>query len=143
MYKIVYVSQATNQLSGKAGIEKIVETARTFNRPNNITGILLYHAGLFFQMLEGDEQLVKTLFENKIKKDPRHEGVVVIFEGPMSATFFKTWSMAYHSMSDLDINLVNEILAWQTLMNGQKITADILSQLVNRFNQFVKEEGQA
>ena len=43
--------------------------------PLGITGILLFNGQQFFQVLEGNEEILESLF-SKIQFDPRHRDVV-------------------------------------------------------------------
>ena len=62
MYFLTYISKAKNNIS-IAEIQKILETARTKNSENDITGLLLGRAGTFFQLLEGDKKKVLATFQ--------------------------------------------------------------------------------
>lgn len=76
-YAIVYVSSATKDLK-ESEIKTILEQSVAWNNRHGLTGILLFSEGNFFQVLEGEESVIKDLFES-IKKDPRHHNVLQIF----------------------------------------------------------------
>ena len=87
-YAISYVSTASESLT-----EDLVKNLLTFteveNNSKNITGILLFSGGNFFQVIEGKKSVILNLFE-KIKNDNRHFNIIKIFENkiqhePMSA----------------------------------------------------------
>lgn len=48
----------------------------------------------FIQVLEGEERTVKTL-GTRIKADPRHRNVTVLFEGKADARAFGDWQMGF------------------------------------------------
>ena len=97
MYCIIYRSIAYTVI-GQSDILDLLEEAKNFNRANDITGCLLYYEHEFVQYLEGDEQIVKALFE-KIKIDNRHKNVLSLFSGHIYNREFEDWSMAYEGFS--------------------------------------------
>jgi len=75
-YAICYVSNASKNLN----LQKIKILLDLWQKKNNsfeIKGILLYSEGNFFQILEGEKDLVLPLF-HKIQKDSRHYGLIQI-----------------------------------------------------------------
>lgn len=67
-YAITYVSTATPELAN-SGVEEVLKFSKEWNNKHNITGLLLYSDGNFFQILEGEKEIVQDLF-NTIKKMP-------------------------------------------------------------------------
>lgn len=80
-------------------IKNILEPARIANQKQDITGCLIYHNNVFLQLLEGDKNKVKNLF-NIISKDSRHREVTLIFEENINERIFPSWSMAFHEFDD-------------------------------------------
>ena len=76
-YAIVYVSTASETLDENE-IKQILTSTEECNNKNNITGLLLFSEGNFFQVIEGDKQVIMELFEN-IKEDDRHHNILQIF----------------------------------------------------------------
>jgi hypothetical protein len=76
---------------------ELLEEARRNNKKLEITGMLLYKGGNFLQMLEGEKEVVKALFQ-KIKKDSRHKDIVTIMENETEKRTFKSWSMGFVNM---------------------------------------------
>ena len=75
-YAICYVSNASKNLN----LQKIKILLDLWEKKNNsleIKGILLYSEGNFFQILEGERDIVLPLF-HKIQKDSRHYGLIQI-----------------------------------------------------------------
>jgi len=97
LYRIVYCSR--NQIGGTS--EEVADVllslhaaAESKNQGLNITGALLFHAGLFAQVLEGPQNAVEQLF-SRIQLDNRHSGVTVAHRGPAAQRDFSQWSMAF------------------------------------------------
>jgi hypothetical protein len=97
VYFLVYVSSATHQLS-RAELDDILESSRVNNSAADISGALLYKGGNVMQVLEGEQSAVKGLY-GKICRDPRHNGIISIWEGTQESRQFPRWSMAF---GDLD-----------------------------------------
>ena len=63
MIRLTYASTAIKELSPE-NLLALLKACRTNNGANNITGILLYSHGTFFQVLEGDETAIENTFES-------------------------------------------------------------------------------
>ena len=94
-YQIMYSSQATKPMT-ITGLKEILEDARTGNQARNVTGVLVYVDGVFFQILEGDKDIVRNLMAS-IASDSRHQSVKVFYEAEVDVQAFESWSMAYLS----------------------------------------------
>lgn len=94
---LIYASSATGAFDA-AEIDAVLRKSRINNAGLNITGMLLYTDGSFFQVLEGPEAAVDGLFE-KISSDPRHGKVVKIIRESIVARAFGEWSMSYSHMT--------------------------------------------
>lgn len=94
-YQIVYSSEASTPMQTD-DLEEILGHARSRNAARGITGALVYAEGLFLQILEGDRAEVEDLMA-RIRRDVRHETVVVLREGEIPLPMFGHWKMAYVS----------------------------------------------
>jgi len=54
-YSIVYVSTASKDLEKKE-IERTLNSSKTWNNENDVTGLLLFSEGNFFQIIEGEKR---------------------------------------------------------------------------------------
>ena len=79
-----------------------MEQSRQNNGQVDITGILLFDSGAFFQVLEGEESLVEALYK-KIEADPRHSRVTKLIAEPIEERAFGQWSMGYPKVSKKDL----------------------------------------
>lgn len=75
-YALCYVSTSNKDLNHQQ-VEKLLQFTQNRNESLKINGILLFSDGNFFQILEGEKQVVLSVFE-KIKNDPRHHGLIQI-----------------------------------------------------------------
>jgi hypothetical protein len=97
MYQIVYVSTATREY-GKDELERILAVSRRNNSADGVTGMLCYHGGTFFQMLEGERDKVESVME-RVAADKRHYGVMVLLEQEVERRDLPDWSMAFSQLS--------------------------------------------
>jgi hypothetical protein len=74
--RINYISSFVKDMSDDE-IEKLASQAAKKNAENDITGVLMAKGGVFFQIIEGPEENIDTLFTN-ILKDPRHEKIITL-----------------------------------------------------------------
>ena len=68
LYHLGYVSTETDPFTNTRLVE-LLEIARRVNGERNVTGLLLYREGSFYQVLEGSETDVKRTFAD-IERDP-------------------------------------------------------------------------
>lgn len=105
-FRLIYRSHdRVRQDHRKAELGAIFSAARSNNKKLGVTGALLTDGDWFVQILEGEESTVQNLF-NKIERDPRHERVEVLEEGPVDGRTFSRWSMAMvadHGEPDIPI----------------------------------------
>jgi len=101
MFVLVYVSSAVKPFSQPA-LVKLLEKSHANNAKRGITGLLLYKDGNFMQVLEGEEDVVRTLYR-KIARDPRHRGVITLSQGPLAARQFPDSSMAFRDLNAADV----------------------------------------
>ncbi|MCA9252039.1 MAG: BLUF domain-containing protein [Phycisphaerae bacterium] len=94
---LIYASAATEPFSDEALLELLAK-ARRNNASLGVTGMLLYSEGSFFQVLEGEENVVRDLFRT-ICKDKRHTQVTEIIFEPIGQRIFGEWSMSFASMT--------------------------------------------
>ena len=93
----VYVSSTVRPMPEEEILE-LLRVARKRNESLGITGMLLYRGGNFLQVLEGPAGAVDQLID-KIKKDPRHRGVILMSRKPIEDRQFGDWRMAFRNMS--------------------------------------------
>lgn len=100
MIELVYMSRAHIQLTSDE-LTQILHQAREYNARKGITGLLLYDGqGSFIQALEGPEHNVDALFE-KIKQDPRHARVTLLWRHAILQRAFGDWKMGFRNAQDM------------------------------------------
>lgn len=101
MFQLAYVSSSRGLFS-PADIASILAVSREKNRKLGITGMLLYKGGNILQVLEGERDVVLGLFET-ICLDPRHSGVIKLYECEKAERDFPGWSMGFHDLDAEDL----------------------------------------
>lgn len=89
-----------------AAVQDLLAVAKSRNKDLGITGMLLYADGSFFQVLEGDEQVVDKLFA-RISQDDRHDHIVTIINEPIGERDFENWSMGYATSTSSELNKID------------------------------------
>ena len=93
LWHIVYASAAVPGFA-LAELQRILQTAREHNRKSGVTGILLFAENSFLQVLEGDPDVLDRLMA-RIRRDPRHERIVLLLRRPIADRSFADWTMGY------------------------------------------------
>ena len=95
-YALSYVSTVEPEVSTES-IKNLLHLSSQNNNRDNITGILLYSNGNFFQVLEGEKEAVLKLFE-KIREDKRHYDLITIFKKSIPASSFNSYKDQFLSL---------------------------------------------
>ncbi|WP_074785554.1 BLUF domain-containing protein [Roseovarius tolerans] len=90
---IAYVSVSRSPLEAKT-LSDILEVSVRNNERDGISGVLMYHNDLFFQVLEGESQAVEECY-GRICGDPRHFGVSDAIDETVEVRSFADWVMGY------------------------------------------------
>ncbi len=104
MKQLIYISKATLSIDFVV-ITDILMFAIPKNHDKDITGILVYDGVYFIQVLEGDENVLLSLFE-KIKTDARHHDIKLFGMKEIEERDFKVWNMGYIN----NFTMIKEIL---------------------------------
>ncbi|OEY71878.1 BLUF domain-containing protein [Salegentibacter salarius] len=97
-YAISYVSTVNPALS-ETEIQEALDFSKKWNNDNQVTGVLLYSQGNFFQVLEGEKELLKDLFQ-RIKADERHHNIITIFQKQIPDIQFDGYEVEFISLDD-------------------------------------------
>lgn len=93
MHRVIYSSRATRYFTPQ-GIEALNYVCRRNNAALGLSGLLLYHEGRFFQVLEGNDEALLQVMQ-AITKDERHMDLRLAEHGPIEARSFQGWRMGY------------------------------------------------
>ena len=94
---MTYVSSAT-ELFSPDELTELLRHSRAANERAGISGMLLYKEGNFMQTVEGPAEAVRNLTE-RLERDPRHHGMLVLLEGEREEREFDGWSMGFRDLT--------------------------------------------
>lgn len=104
MYELLYTSVSPVRLSDSELIQ-ILQHARTKNKRLGVTGMLVYYQQEIMQILEGEKDVVKDLYQT-ISLDPRHMSVEVFYQGEIKQRAFANWSMGFKVLDEESIQKI-------------------------------------
>jgi hypothetical protein len=93
-FRLMYLSHdLIEPKKRRQSLGALFSQARSNNKRRHITGALLVSGETFIQTLEGDEQVVRQVYDT-IRQDNRHDGVQLLEDGTVPGRVFGHWSMA-------------------------------------------------
>lgn len=96
---LTYMSMAVRRPS-QDEIDHLLTRARARNEAEQVTGILLYDAGTFFQIIEGTHDSIERTYA-VILADPLHHHIIELLDEEIEVRDFEGWSMAYKAVDGL------------------------------------------
>lgn len=91
--QFVYISRITSTgLSSPSTLNDISEVSIKHNEDDDVTGILCYGNGYFFQCVEGSEQALTNL-KNRLLVDDRHKELQILDFSKISERRFTSWAL--------------------------------------------------
>ncbi|QJR35954.1 BLUF domain-containing protein [Gemmatimonas groenlandica] len=94
---LLYTSHSTQRVTTD-DLRTLTAESAARNHSVAVTGMLLYSAGTFLQLLEGRARILDALMK-RIAIDPRHTDVRVLIHAPAPQRLFPRW---YMGALDLD-----------------------------------------
>ena len=101
----IYASTAVREFKAEE-LAELLRQARAANERLDLTGMLLYTEGSFFQVLEGETDVIDTLYA-KLTADKRHEKMVKIIQEPIPRKSFSDWSMGFSVISRQELGQID------------------------------------
>ncbi|RZK36439.1 MAG: BLUF domain-containing protein [Hymenobacter sp.] len=93
VHQIIYSSRAKDNMT-LTTLTVLLMQARALNERKHITGALVYGDGQFMQIMEGEEDMIRDLYE-RVVRDPRHHDVRKLVDRSVAKRSFAQWSMAF------------------------------------------------
>jgi hypothetical protein len=143
MHHIIYSSQAKSGMTLTTLVVLLMQ-ARALNELHHVTGALVYGDGQFMQLMEGEESVVKALYE-RVAQDPRHHDVRKLADKSIETRSFAQWSMAF---GEVPANLFQELSTIPAYRTPEQLlhhlTADMESDthLLDKLKELVQTHGQ-
>ncbi|MEI3868290.1 BLUF domain-containing protein [Microbacterium sp. CCNWLW134] len=98
LLSVLYTSTSHEPLDD-GQLTELLRASRERNAAAGITGLLVYRAGRFFQVIEGPAAEVRTLYDS-IAVDPRHHSVRTLVEDRVDERHFAEWTMGFERVPD-------------------------------------------
>lgn len=99
LHRTVYLSTAVGVLRADE-LDRIWLRAKATNAAAGITGLMLFHQGVFLQVLEGPAAGVAGLME-RLRRDRRHAGIVILETGSIRERAFDSSPMHFVAARNL------------------------------------------
>jgi hypothetical protein len=125
-----------NPALSESDIQKALDYSENWNNSHNITGILLYSQGNFFQVLEGEELLLKDLFK-RIKADQRHHNIITIFQKDIPNVTFDGYQTDFISLDDRFSDTKIDTYLTQVSLLNPAIQSSV-KYILNKFTEGIK-----
>ncbi len=133
IHTVCYISNAAPELS-KSDIEAVLTEATINNNNSNVSGILLYNLGHFFQVIEGEVKHIKDLYENKIKNDIRHSNIFEVYNKGTENPIFLNYDSKFNVVkTEEDFQKIKDYLK-----GVRTTTSDKLIRILRPFVVFQK-----
>lgn len=100
IFQIIYTCALKGHVT-TTELEKLAKESRVRNEEFGVTGILIYKDGSILQVLEGEKQVVKRLYQN-ITDDSRITNILPLIQRLTTQREFPNWSMGYRNADETD-----------------------------------------
>ena len=94
LVELSYLSEAVSDMSF-LGLMRLLESARTFNQKNGISGILLYDNQQFGQIIEGERASIMKVWK-RIQEDKRHHRIELLEIREITECSFPDWLLRFY-----------------------------------------------
>jgi hypothetical protein len=134
---IVYVSFSSDKLS-ELELDQLLAEIRPKNQANGVTGLLLYNDEIFIQVIEGESEIIKSLY-HRLQNDRRHTNIVKILEEGIKKRSFPDWSMGYQKLSKEESNAIpgyTDLMTTDDLRTSLQKSSKAIIELVEKFMKY-------
>ncbi len=112
MFGLLYTSNAIAGINHTV-LADIFQSCVRFNVPNNVTGVLMHRNNKFMQYIEGDEPVIRELYD-KISRDDRHTDCELVMTRNITRRNTEQWVMGIGSLqpkdNQLDYQYINFVM---------------------------------
>lgn len=126
-YAISYVSTQTKELLPN-GVAQILHDSKSRNDNFGVNGLLVYSEGNFFEVLEGEKNKIKDLYQ-AILKDKRHKNIILIFEKTVHKPLFKDEETHFISENTLYRTMAIEHF-WECIKDLDDVTKNTVNKML-------------
>ncbi len=141
LHEIVYVSLACEEMTTEQ-LQTLLQVCRAHNELAGVSGVLIYYEREFLQLLEGEANEVKALFD-RIAGDHWHQQVYKLWDEPITQRSYPDWSMAFVDQALIEAVPGAVSPAWlvQGLRASMKDASNGKKLLLNLRNEFLERDS--
>ncbi|MEY3219460.1 MAG: hypothetical protein RIT27_817 [Pseudomonadota bacterium] len=132
LQQLIYMSVSAKELTTE-DLEQILEASRRNNAEKQITGLLVIKGRTFLQVLEGDSEVIKPLFQ-KLREDQRHREISIVSWETIENRNFPNWSMGFKNLAQIPHHsqlLDLSQLDISKLSSTPSLVHDLIQELLN------------
>ena len=96
IYQLAYMSAARPGIRD-AEVHDILRVSTVNNRRDGLSGMLLLVDGTFFQVLEGEKEMVEQAYR-RIANDTRHSALLRVLKRDRDERSFPDWTMGFEKV---------------------------------------------
>ena len=104
LIQLLYASRAGGDFH-EHDLPGLLKPIRLANARRQLTGMLVYVDGAFFQVLEGEAGMVDAVYAS-IQRDRRHSNIRQLAREAVSERAFEGWTMGQATVDPLDAGLL-------------------------------------
>ena len=139
LVRLLYVSQPVGPVTTTV-TASILEKSNTYNKKENITGVLCQGSGLWMQVLEGERHQVNILY-SRIMASRQHNNVELLSMDEIRERQFGQWSMALVHLSKDDPMVQMAHPEFDSYSASSKDALALLDELIITSKPIVKMEA--
>ena len=100
--RVIYLSHTMSRLPDET-LDRLLREIWERNLRDNITGMLLYKARTFLQVLEGEDAIVETTLE-RVFRNPLHSRMKIMSDCRNVPRLYEEWHMGFRRMTSPPID---------------------------------------
>ena len=139
LVRLLYVSQPVGPVTTTV-TASILEKSNTYNKKENITGVLCQGSGLWMQVLEGERHQVNILY-SRIMASRQHNNVELLLMDEIRERQFGQWSMVLVHLSKDDPMVQMAHPEFDPYSASSKDALALLDELIITSKPIVKMEA--
>ncbi|WP_299129308.1 BLUF domain-containing protein [uncultured Winogradskyella sp.] len=131
MKAICYISDFSSDLTDQS-TDDLISFVNTYNNSNNVTGLLILKNKHFFQILEGEHDIIDALFK-RIQKDMRHTNVIKLLDTKIKGRVFDDYNGGNFKVFENTADMNKLYLYFNWIKQAEYLPANSLIQLTTNF----------
>lgn len=131
MYKIICYKSKVKSTLNTLDLVQLFDFSRDTNTKNGISGFLLKKEETFFQIIEGNDIVIDSLYKN-IQKDDRHINIDELVNMTIKQKIFGNFFTEYNTIEESNILYALQEYV-ELLKNSNHKNSDLFSKIIQDF----------